>query len=347
MNVARQEIRTAVFVIVSLAILVCTLLYLGSPGVFVPMKTYWVFVDNAAGLQPGADVQLAGRRIGQVRRLYSPMPEETRPDKEKKLETLIEVRVQRSAEIYRDVRVSVTQNGLLGEILLDFASGSEEQGIAPPQYTFIGERAPGLNEAVPKVMNELQPAIEAATRTLNTLQKTAESIDRMAGKDGEVDKTVSEFKKFGIQLNELTGPDSSLRHSLANLEKLTGDGGQLDEALENINVLTDSDSALASTLKHTEQFTAKLSSNKDIYATLHNLRLTSTRLNYTLAELGGKFSTIGTNLEQATDTVKHQPWRLIWPTTKKYPEDKLKAATPAPTPVPVVKVSDPPSRKRR
>jgi hypothetical protein len=37
---------------------------------------------------------------------------------------------------------------------------------------------------------------------------------------------------------------------------------------------------------------------------------------------------ITTNLEQATDTVKRQPWRLIFPVTKKYP-------SPSPGPVTV------------
>jgi hypothetical protein len=30
---------------------------------------------------------------------------------------------------------------------------------------------------------------------------------------------------------------------------------------------------------------------------------------------------VALNLEQASDTVKRQPWRLIWPSTKKYDGD--------------------------
>jgi len=343
MNVIRQEIRTGLFVILSLTVLVGTLLYLGSPGVFVPMKTYWIYVDNAAGLKPGADVLLAGRRIGQVRRLYSPVPEDSRP--EKKLETLIEVRVDRSAEIYRDVHVFVTQNGLLGEMLLDFNSGSEERGMAPGGTTFIGERAIGLSEAIPKVMDELKPALEAATHTLATLDKTAGSINKLAGPGGEVEGAVTEFKKFGIHLNELTGPDSSLHHSLANLDKLTGEDGKLGQSLDNIKAMTGSDSPLAKTLKNAEEFTASLQSNKDIPDTLRNLRLSTAKLEYTLSDLGGKLSVVGTNLGEATDTLKHQPWRLIWPSTKKYPNDQQAPAASQATPTPVVEKATP-RRKR-
>ncbi|MEP6821919.1 MAG: hypothetical protein ABI946_06165, partial [Chthoniobacterales bacterium] len=32
-------------------------------------------------------------------------------------------------------------------------------------------------------------------------------------------------------------------------------------------------------------------------------------------------SATGANVKDLTQTVKTQPWRLIWPSTKKYPED--------------------------
>ena len=329
MNVVRQEIRTGMLVVFSLVVLVGVLLYLGAPGVFVPMKTYWIYVENAAGIKPGADVMLAGRRIGLVRRLFSPVAEDERPDKEKKMETRIEIRVERSALIYRNVRVALTQTGLLSDMLLDFTNGSEESGLAPSGTSFLGERAPSLSDAIPKVMEELHPAIEEATATLKTLQQTAESINKLTGPGGEVQTAIEEFKKFGGNLNQLTGPDSSLRHSLMNLEAMTSDEGKLGKSLENIKELTDPEGPLAKTLKNAEKFTAELSSNKDIYATLRNLKMGSQKLDSTLGDLGPKFSTISDNLEKASDTVKHQPWRLIWPSTKKYPNEPAHPASNA------------------
>lgn len=86
--------------------------------------------------------------------------------------------------------------------------------------------------------------------------------------------------------------------------------------------------------------TADLAANKDLPVTLRNFRRASEQLNGTLADLGGKFSAIGENLEQATDTVKRQPWRLIWPTTKKYPQEEMRVQPPQPR----LKISKP---KRR
>jgi ABC-type transporter Mla subunit MlaD len=329
MNVVRQEIRTGLLVIFSLVVLVGVLLYLGSPGIFHPMKTYFVFVKNGAGIKPGADVLLAGRRIGQVRRLSSPVARDQRPDPEKKMETRIEVRVDRDAKIYGNVKVTLRQYGLLSDMIIDFTSGDEQDGLAPGETVFLGELEPGLSDAIPKVLDELHPAIVEATETLKTLQKTADSISALAGPGGEVPNAVSEFKKFGGNLNELTGPESSLRHSLLNLQVMTGEDGKLNKTLDHLEELTNPAGPLSKTLKNAEKFTSDLTQNQDIYATLRNLKLGSAKLDNTLGELGGKFSIIGSNLEQASDTVKRQPWRLIWPSTKKYAEPTPAPAAPA------------------
>jgi paraquat-inducible protein B len=100
------------------------------------------------------------------------------------------------------------------------------------------------------------------------------------------------------------------------------------DAAANLDKLTGPDSPLDKTLKNSEKLTAELSGNKDIGTTLHNLRVTSEQLKSIVGELGAQFSTVGHNLTQATDTVKHQPWRLIWPTTKEYPTPSPRKALP-------------------
>ena len=104
----------------------------------------------------------------------------------------------------------------------------------------------------------------------------------------------------------------------------------IKEAADHLDKLTGSGSSLEKTLNNTQKVTAELSDNKDISVTLHNLRETSAQLNSTMTALSPQFKQVGTNLNQASDTVKHQPWRLIWPATKKYPTD---GTTTAPAPV--------------
>lgn len=314
MNIARNEIRTGLLVIFSLAVLVSVILYLGAPGVLVPMNTYWVYAENASGLRPGNDVMLSGRKVGQVVKLFSPVPEKTRPMvngvQNLKLETLIEVRVPRSAVIYQDTRAYITQYGLLGEMLIDFTSGRESSGVAYDNATFIAERTPGLDQAAPLIIKELDPVVKQATETLEALEKTADNLSKLTAEEGDVKKTLAEIRDFGANMKGLTDEDGPLRLSLRNLENLTGE-----------------DSSLAKTLKNAEEFTARLNKD-DISVTLRNFRRASEGLDSTLSGLKPKLGNIATNLEQATDTVKRQPWRLIWPTTKKYPGDKKATPTP-------------------
>jgi ABC-type transporter Mla subunit MlaD len=333
MNVTRYEIRTGLLVIISLAALVAVVLYLGAPGVFTPMNTYYVYCENAAGLKPGNQVLLAGRKVGQVVKLYSPVRESERPvvngERNLKLETLIEIRVAKSALIYKDVRVYLTQNGFLGEMLLDFTSGREWAGLQEDKGTFIAERPPGLDQAVPMVLEKIEPALKKVTETLDSLQKTADNLTALTAEGGDVQLAVEEFKNFGTNLKELTAEDGAIRLTMVNLENLTGPEGNLTKSLANIESLTNEKSDLASTMRNAEQFVAKLNNNEDITVTLRNFRKTSENLNSTVSGLSGQISSVAGNLEQATDTVKRQPWRLIWPSTKKYPEDEARPrATP-------------------
>jgi len=119
-----------------------------------------------------------------------------------------------------------------------------------------------------------------------------------------------------------SNPRSRVKDTVANLDKLMG-----------------SDGALNKTLKNAKKVTAELSGNKDIGATLHNLKETSAQLNTTVAALSVQFKQVGQNLTEASDTVKRQPWRLIWPSTKKYSADSdTTPAPPASTPSPRKKV---------
>src|SRR5580765_4400356 len=76
MQLQRNEVMTGLLVVGTVAIITAVLILLGAPGLFRPLVTYKIYVDNAAGIKQGAAVMLAGRKIGQVARLYSPVSRE-------------------------------------------------------------------------------------------------------------------------------------------------------------------------------------------------------------------------------------------------------------------------------
>src|SRR6266436_7749649 len=82
MQLRRNEIMTGLLVIGSVAVIAGVLILLGAPGLFHPLITYNIYFDNAAGIKQGAPVMLAGRKIGQVQKLFSPVS----PKEEKQAE---------------------------------------------------------------------------------------------------------------------------------------------------------------------------------------------------------------------------------------------------------------------
>jgi ABC-type transporter Mla subunit MlaD len=274
--------------------------------------------------------------VGQGVALFSPIPDNERLGPE--LEAMVEVRVSRDAKIYKDARAQVTSNSLLGEMFIDFTAGHASSGEAPAKHPFLGLPPNNLADVVPKVLEQLDPVIQEATATLTVLRATALNINRITAPEGQVQMTLAEFRQVGSNLNAATGPDGPLQTTLKNTAQLTSEGGKVSDALDNVRALTGPESSLAKTMKNAEVFTADLRNNQDLKLTLQNTRRATAGLNDTLGEIRMKFSAVAGNLEQASDTVKRQPWRLIWPSTKKYDEPSS-ATAPKPEPKP--------TRKRR
>src|SRR6266480_3520963 len=310
MQLQRNEIMTGVLVVGTVAVLVFILILLGAPGLFRPLVTYKIYFDNAAGIKQGAPVMLAGRKIGQVQKLYSPVspkeeksaqeadaaihppepnvsptPAETKP----RFEVRVDVQVDKSARVYRDALPRLLQLGLLGDMAIDITQGTEGSGRAKDGEMFAGERTPDLGEAAAKMLEVIKPVAAEATNTMKDLQQTAQNINRLTDENSELTLALAQFKTFGQHLSDLTAPDSALSHSLTNIEKIS----------------------------------TSLTENDNIEVTLRNLRNSSEKLKVATTELGPA----GQNIKQFSETIKTQPWRLIWPTTKKYAE-----ASPTPAP---------------
>src|SRR5437868_14761361 len=76
MQLRRNEVLTGLLVLTTTALLTGILILLGAPGLFRPLVTYRIYFDNVAGIKLVAPVLLAGRKIGQADKLYSPVSRE-------------------------------------------------------------------------------------------------------------------------------------------------------------------------------------------------------------------------------------------------------------------------------
>jgi len=313
MEIRREEIRTGLLVIVSIAIITLVLLAIGAPGVFKATNTYRVYFDNAAGLTPGAPALLAGRRIGQVTSIFSPVPLDQRPEGFKGDEALVEVEVDRSAEIFNKVEVHMLQTSLLGQPVIDFTNGDQNTGLAANGSYFVGIRAKdftaAISDAVDVIKNTVTPVAIQAQKTMQELSSTADNLRKLTAPGSNVDQAVVQFRHFGDNLVRISGTESALQKSLNNVEMLTGTDGHLNHALANADNLTN-----------------QLLDQDRLGKILANLQNASQNLNHMVNSAGPRVEIITANLEEATNTVKQQPWRLIWPATKHY-------ASPTPRPI--------------
>ena len=241
MQLQKNEIMTGLLVIGTVAALVVVLVLLGAPGLFRPLVTYKIYVDNAAGIKQGAAVMLAGRKIGQVQKLYSPVskeeerraeeaaaafhhpePNATPSEADKpKYEARIEVQVDRNAIVYRDANARLMQLGLLGDMAIDITQGTDTSGRARDGEIFAGERTPDFSEAAAKMLEVIKPVAAEATNTMKSLQETADNINHLTDENSELSQALVQVKSFGEHLSDLSAPDSALSHSLNNIEKIS------------------------------------------------------------------------------------------------------------------------------
>ncbi len=312
MKFERNEVTTGLLVLTTVGVLIAVILLLSAPGLFHSLNTFEVFFDNASGVRPGASVLVAGRKIGQVTAIDSPVAKAKRPAKYPDNEVLITVSIEHNAHVYRNATARMQQNGLLGEVVIDFVGGSEESGIAESGYQFVGERVPDLNSALPRVLAVIEPVASTATLTLGRLGQTIDSLNSVFGQEGELRGALTKLRMTADNLTGLTAPDGSLNHSLANLQDFTGK-------------LKADDGPLFTTLNNLQKTTADINKDNRVPQMLANFEEASVRAsaaannaNKLIAGLSPTVLSTLSNLNQMTDTLKRQPWRIVWPTTKKY-----------------------------
>lgn len=319
MQLRRNEVLTGLLVLGTIILLTGILILLGAPGLFRPLVTYKIYLDNAAGIKLGAPVLLAGRKIGQVEKLNSPVSREeaqraqaaadeihppsattspTPPLVRPKYEVRIDVRVDKDAIVYKDAKARLITLGLLGENAIDFTAGNDSSGRAQDGQTFAGDRIPDFGESIAKMLDIVQPVATEATATLKELQTTAQNLSRITDEQSQLNMALAQMRTFAENLTNMTAVDSSLQLALKNVETIS---------------------------TNVTKITGDLTSNDNITVTLQNFRDSSEKLKSAMSDLAPDLKATGANVKDFTQTVKTQPWRLVWPSTKKYPEKETSA----------------------
>jgi ABC-type transporter Mla subunit MlaD len=308
MQILRNEVRTGLLVISTIGLVVALVLYISSPGLFRPLKTFRVYFDSAAGIKPGAAVMLAGRKIGNVAEIQSPVPYNDRPANEKSFEAMVSVQVAGDAQIYKKATVSMRSFGLLAELVIDFTKGDPDSGLADANDKFAGNRLPDLAEVGPAIIQKFDPTLKQAEAALIDLQKTLQNLTFLTDKNSSLTTTLKNFESVGGNLREITSKSGSVNAVLVKVQE---------------------------TLTNVEGVTAQLQKDKNLEKTLANFDAASIRLKNVLDRTDQTFSTalprvdsILQDVKELTAKLKVQPWRIVWPATIKYSPEGQEVPVP-------------------
>jgi len=308
MQILRNEVRTGLMVLLTLGLVVSVVLYISSPGLFKPLKSFLVYFDNAAGIKPGAAVMLAGRKIGTVADIQSPVPLNDRPENKPNYEAMVRVQVNEDSQIYKETTVAMRSFGLLAELVIDFTNGNADSGLAEPNAKFVGQRAPDLAEIGPLIIQKLEPVLKQSESTLAELQKTSHNLTVLTAQESVLTGTLKSFGGVG-----------------ENLKVITAKGGGIDSALVSAHEV----------LSNVKDVTVQLQKDNNLEKALGNFKASSAKLKIILDSLDKTMGTvlprldvIVSDLSELTGKLKQQPWRVIWPSTIKYPEGQGGAEEP-------------------
>jgi len=192
MKTSKHALTTGLLVLGTLGVLIAVLVVIGMPGLVNKLNTFQISYDNANGIRPGAPVLLAGREIGKVTTLESPVPMDKRPEGYKDHEVLVTIQVAAEAQVYEKVVARLAQQGIMGQQVIDFVQGDESSGLAQNHKSFIGERVPEISEA------------------LN------DHMVRLTGPDSDLAATIKNSKVFMQTLN-----DADIQGILQNTKEFT------------------------------------------------------------------------------------------------------------------------------
>lgn len=310
-----REAKVGIFVLLGLVVLTYFTFRVSKMG-GIGEKGYKLTVDfeTAAGLEPKANVKMAGVPIGKVEEIRL-VGNHAR----------LVLRIDEGIRIPVDSVASIRTQGLLGERYVEILPGEETARMLPPGGQVAKTLPPAdLDEIIRKVSvisEDLQKFTEALSSTLGTEEgkKAISDILRNVQETSEVLRTV-------VSSNE-----ERLNRILANVDRLSSDLSEISSAnKEDLRMTIANLRALSETLKtetpglarKLEEMSEGVSSviveNRDnIRESLENLRTASAKLDNTLDSAGqvlariergegtiGKLVSDNTTIDTLNDTLE-------------------------------------------
>lgn len=176
-QVTWDQVRVGLVLIAALAILAVGVFFVGQMGnVFGERYRLVTLMNSAAGLVPGAPVQVAGQAAGQVDRIEFIRPAD-RPETGEAVAVWVAIDVGMREQVRADSRAQVRTQGLLGDRLIDIEPGSPKRRALEEGDTLAA--APALSYQ--EMLAQAADAVDGLTRLSRNL---GDLTDRLLAGEG-------------------------------------------------------------------------------------------------------------------------------------------------------------------
>lgn len=239
-TVTWDQVRVGLVLIAALTILSLGVFLIGDIGdVFGRRYRLVTLMESAAGLVPGAPVQVAGQNVGQVDRIEFIRPED-RPQSGEAVAVWLGVKVGIREQIRSDSRARVRTQGLLGDRLIDIEPGSADQRVLEEGDTVAA--APALSYQ--ELLGQAADAVQSLTTLSRDLTDALAGVARGEGTLGRLlvdDSLYAQLVELSAGVNAVLGPLGEGEGALGRLlrdeslyERLVSATARLDSLSEDV-----------------------------------------------------------------------------------------------------------------
>lgn len=206
----RKQIAVGVFIFLGLAILVVTILTIGSQRkAFVKSITLRAVFDDVQGLQPGNNVWLSGMKVGTVKKVafYG----------SSQVEITMNIEQQAQPHIRKDSRVRITTDGLVGNKIVVISGGSDSGATVANNDHLQSEHKAGTEE----LMTTLQANNMNLLEITGNLKTISRKLTTGEGTLGELINDPTLGNKLKMSLTNLQAASAGSERVIANLDNFT------------------------------------------------------------------------------------------------------------------------------
>ncbi|MBA4371407.1 MAG: hypothetical protein C0402_00950 [Thermodesulfovibrio sp.] len=291
----KEEIKAGIIIVASLLIMSVFVVLIGGGQFLNKYDKYYVRVQNAAGLETGAQVKLGGVRIGRILSISEP----SGPGKP----VTIEIGVRQGTPIYKGTKALITQIGFVGDIYLlltvdqttdeRIKIGEDIPSSSTVEFTMMMAKMNSLAESVDGLIKDVNKLFSPPNvkRIENLIVDTNKAI--VSG-SASLEKVAAGFKsaaaKLELVLNEVEGLIKANKGEVSELIKKARE--DLEKAGDMIKSLEETSRSVGKTSNSIDKAVVLQSQNLDVLLT------TMTRTTEELQEL---------LLE-----IKSKPWSIIY-----------------------------------